>query len=148
MARGALHVLLLLAALMAPARVALATSSVELKHAADGTLLVVGEGWRSGQPLVLTLGQERYLAYVDSAGAFEVVTGLTSSQGPLVVHHPQSGDLAMLALEPTPPPPSPLAVALVQGFVDGLRTVAGLGAVAVLLLAAIRPIRNRRYPPR
>lgn len=141
MRRGALLVVLFIGALLLPAQAVLAASTVELKHASDGTLVIVGEGWRAG-PLVVSLGQDRFTAYVDSAGDFEVRTGLTLAQGPIAVHHAQPSDMAMLALDVAPSPPSPLAIALIEGLADGVRSVAAIGAVAFVLLVAIR----RRYP--
>ena len=142
MALGARLVMSVVLALLLPANAAWAASTVDLKHASDGTLLVVGEGWRPGA-LVVTLGQDRFTAQVDSAGDFEVATGLTLGRGPLALHHVQGTEMPMLALESSP---SPLSVALVEGLADGLRDFLTSGLVATVLIATRQLIKKRRYP--
>ena len=107
--------LALLVALLAPSSPALATSDIHLAHAADGTLVVVGSGWRRGQELVVSLGAQRFTVRADGSGEFELTTGLATFQGELAVHHADAPAVAFAAL-PTAgfAQVSPLAVDLVR----------------------------------
>jgi hypothetical protein len=119
--------IVLLAMIFTPSNSALAASDLYLQRAADGTWLVEGRGWRPGDELDVSLGQEHFTTYVDDAGDFEVATGAAMYQGEPAVHHP-----ARLELQPIPLGLHPLAVALVQALAQGtalLGAVVGVGAL-------------------
>ncbi len=124
---------------------ALAAPEVSLGPAPDGTLTVVGNGWRPGQHLVVNLGRASFTALADSTGSFEVSTGLVSYQGPLAVHRPATSSLASARLGPAEDPvvPNPLAVLFVQSLVRGVGLVALLGGVVGLGMGVARAIRSR-----
>jgi hypothetical protein len=113
---------------------ALAASEVEIRHAADGTLVVVGSGWRHGA-LQVSLGADRFTAYADATGDFEVETGLASYSGDLAVHH-----LTLVHVEPMALSPSPLGALLAQTVAQGCALLAVAATTALL----IRKIARRR----
>jgi hypothetical protein len=128
----------------APA-VALAAPEVSLQAAADGTLKVIGNGWRPGQQLVISVGGDEFAARADSAGDFEIATGLASYQGDVAVHRPElrpqtSPRSASLA---EPYVPNPLAVLFAQSVAIGtvLTLIAG-GLTSVALAARSRRLRG------
>jgi hypothetical protein len=128
---------LLLCALNGTFGVAEAAPEMWLTHAQDGTLVVVGDGWRAGQVLVISLGGARFPAFVDSAGGFEVATGVVSYQGALAVADPRAAALAQQAsARSEAPSPSPLAVAFAQNLAAGMELLASglvvLGGALVL----------------
>ena len=124
---------------------ALAAPEVSLDPAPDGTLTVVGNGWRPGQHLVVNLGRASFAALADSTGSFEVSTGLVSYQGPLAVHRPPTSSRAPARLGPAEDSlaPNPLAVLFAQSLVRGVGLVALLGGVLGLGTAVARSIRRR-----
>jgi len=128
---------------------ALAAPEVSLDPAPDGTLTVVGNGWRPGQHLVVNLGRASFPALADSTGSFEVSTGLVSYQGPLAVHRPASSSLASARLGPAEDPvvPNPLAVLFAQSLVSGIGLAGVLGGVVGLAMAVARSIRSRHQTP-
>ena len=128
MRRGVLWVgIALFGIIAAPWNVALAAPEVGVAHAPDGTLLVVGSGWRPNQQLVVNVGVDRFPAYVDSAGEFEVSTGLATKPADVSVHRPQHSEMSFAALE-APAQANPLAILFAQSLASG---------VAVLLLCAV-----------
>jgi hypothetical protein len=143
--------LLLLAALLGTASLALAVPLVSLDAAPDGTLRLVGNGWRPGQRLVVSVGPDLFAAVADSTGSFEVATGLTASAGPpaTVSVRPQSrARLAFSSLGLPPQAAEPNAWAVL--FAQGLATGAGIfGFSAAVLGAAVlaRRTYRRRRPP-
>jgi hypothetical protein len=142
-----LNVLVLVAALalVTPASAATAASEVELTHAADGTLVVLGSGWRPSRQLVVSLGQEHFTADVDETGDFEIPTGLAGLNGDLAVHH---AALASATIGEAPVSPSPLAVLFARSLVEGALVLVALFGVVVLGAYGIRAVREVGYPRR
>jgi hypothetical protein len=126
-----------------PAR-ALAAPEVSLQAAADGTLSVIGTGWRPGQQLVVSLGADSFPARADSTGSFEVMTGLAFYAGQVAIHRPDPRP-AVAARSAAPGEgyvPDPLAVVFTQGLAIGaaLSTLAAAGLAVVTLAArSLRP---------
>ena len=142
MARGLLvRCALLLVSVCAAPNNALAASDIQLKHAADGTLIVVGSGWHRGQQLVINLGQSRFEVRADGSGDFELDTHLASYQGDLSIHHPDQAPLGLIPL--TGAQPNALAVVFAQSLVEGA-LLSGVLAGVALIGGAIA----RRYPRR
>jgi hypothetical protein len=141
---------LLLAALWTtPASVALGEPIVSLESASDGTLTLVGRGWRSGQSLVVSIGQDVFPALADSVGDFEIQTGLSDSGGPLgplTIRHPERETLAFGRLGPPGEPdlPHPFAVLFAQSLAMGAGLCALTGAGLGLAFMTTRPLRSRR----
>jgi len=134
----------LLIAAMLPSESTLAASDVQLKHAPDGTLVVVGSGWHRGKQLVVSLGQQAFDVRADASGDFELATGMASYQGELSIHHAEANTLAFIPLAVDVP--NPLAVLFAWSVVEGL---ALLGIVVGLWLVAAgvtRRWRAGRYP--
>jgi hypothetical protein len=133
---------LLLIASVAPATRASAASDLELEHAPDGTLVVVGSGWHRDEELVISLGQQRFSVRVDSSGDFELATGVTSYQGDLAVHHIADRELALLPLAE----PHPLAVLFARTVAEGLVLLVFAVGMAMLVAGLARRVRPPRYP--
>src|ERR687885_2277761 len=137
--RGVVMVMVVVTALHGMPTAALAAPEVTLKAAADGTLSVVGNGWRPGQRLVVSVGADNFPARADSTGSFEVVTGLASYEGQVAVHRPdpRSSVAAQSAALGDTYVPDPLAVLFTQSMAIGvaLSTLAA-GGLAILTLAA------------
>ena len=141
MRRGLLIASLLLAWL-AQSSVAVAASDLELKHAADGTLVVVGSGWHRGQELVVSLGQPRFGVRADASGDFELATGLASFNGEFAIHHMDAPELALVPLAAATP--HPLAVLFAWSMAEGaalLGVVTGFGLVGAGILRRKRASR-------
>lgn len=144
MGRGVLIGCCLLLSLSLPTGDALAASDVLLKHASDGTLVVVGTGWRHDQQLVVSLGQRRFPVRANTSGEFELETGLAAYHGAVSIQHAAAPDLGFMAL-PTAMP-NPLAVLLAWSVAEGsalLGIVAGVWLVAV---GVARRLRAGGYP--
>jgi hypothetical protein len=138
-------VLVMLMAIVLSPGLALAAPEVSVDLSPDGTFTVVGNGWRPGQRLVVSLGRTSFAAWADSTGSFEVPTGLVSYQGPLEVHRPDQTALTMGRFGPAERPglPNPLAVLFAQGLVSGVELAALLGGLVGLGIAVARSIRTR-----
>src|ERR1051326_5201670 len=123
--RGVLiQTLSLLLTLAAPSGTALAASDVQLEHASDGTLVIVGSGWHRGQDLVISLGKQRFTVRVDSSGEFELLTGLATFRGELAVHHAQAPALAFAALPAAADAQATaLAVDLARSVAEGMAQI-------------------------
>ena len=78
---------------------ALAAPDMSVQPAPDGTLLVVGNGWRPQHQLVVSLGHDRFRAFTDSTGSFEISTGLDSYLGAIAVHHLDTPEPAFVPLK-------------------------------------------------
>lgn len=132
MRRGVYVLIFVLSSLWRPG-LAVAAPDLSLDPAPDGTLTVVGNGWRPGQHLVVSLGPSSYPAQADSTGSFEVATGLASFHGSLAIHR----QLARARVGPPdePGPPHPLAVLFVQDVLSGLALSALVGGAAVIGIA-------------
>ena len=137
---------LVVAAFVGTAGPVFASAAVSLDPAPDGTLMLVGRGWRPGQELVISLGTDTYPAQADSSGSFEVPTGLLISGGPplsMTVRRPDRSALAFAQLAPTPAPEgqNPFALLFAESLAMGAKFF-GLGAgglgLAALVLRAIR----------
>jgi hypothetical protein len=130
---------------------ALAQPEVSLAPAADGSLVVVGNGWRPGQRLAVSVGQDVYPIFADSAGGFEVATGQAGPiDQPLRVHRLDIAAPAMARLQyalefpPDTAPtsaPNPLAVVFAESVLSG----AGWGGLVFAGLGAIALVRRLRY---
>ena len=142
--RGVLIFAVGLASLSGAPRVALAAPDLSLHPAPDGSLTLVGNGWRPGQRLVVTLGPTRIAALADSTGSFEVPTGLGSYQGGLTVHRQNATALARLDPALQPYVPDPLTVLFVRSLALGTALLtlfaASLG-VAVIAARSLRILR-------
>jgi hypothetical protein len=137
--------LLLTVSVVCSANPAMAASDVQLEHAPDGTLVVVGSGWPSGQELLVSLGDHRFEVQVDPGGEFEVPTGLASYQGSLAVHHLGA---AQLALMPLVAEPHPLAVLFAHALAQGFILLTFVVGVAMVGTGVARRWRFGRYPRR
>ena len=124
--------------------VSMAAPQASLEASPDGTLRVVGDGWRPGDQLALIFGQHRFEAFVDSAGGFEVTTGLPQLQGALAVHHVAR----MEATTFTTPQVHPLAVWFAQSLLLGCTYAGVLVSLAVGFFAVARQVLKRRYAAR
>jgi hypothetical protein len=137
-------------ALLCAAGTALAQPEVSLEPAPDGTLLLVGNGWRSGQRLVVLVGHDLYPAIADSAGGFEVRTGQplsNAANAEVSVRREDSSALGFVPLRVAPPPdaPHPFAVLFAQSLMMGtIFLTLSAGGVGALLLTA-RTIHSRRH---
>jgi hypothetical protein len=120
----------------------LAASDVQLEHAADGTLVVVGSGWPGGRDLLISLGDQHFQVQVDPSGDFEVPTGLPAYQGELAVHHLAAPDVALL---PTAEP-HPFAVLFAHAVAQGFVLLTFLVGVAMVGAGVTRRWRLGRYP--
>jgi hypothetical protein len=138
--------ILLGALVVGPSRPAFAASDLQLKHAADGTLVVVGSGWHRDQQLVISLGKSRFDVRADGSGDFELDTGLASYQGDLTVHHADTSGLALLPL--TGRVPNPLAVLFAQSVAEGVLLVTFLAGIGLVGAGIGRRWCPPRYPRR
>jgi hypothetical protein len=139
---------LLLAALLGTTSVALAEPRVSLDPAPDGSLILVGRGWRPAQRMMVSVGRDQFPVQADSVGDFEVPTGLAATGGPpeqLAVHQPYPQITpAMLAVMRPTNAPHPFAVLFAQTLLTGAASV-GLGAAGLGFLAlAAHILRIRR----
>jgi hypothetical protein len=120
---------------------ALAQQEVSMTPGADGNVLLVGNGWRPGQRLVLTVGRDVYPAFVDSAGGFEVATGTAPLAGQVVLVRPLAASatpaMARLDLE-TEPGPNPFAVLFAESLLAGGGLLVGVGGGLGLIAGARR----------
>lgn len=119
---------------VATAAPALAAPDVATRAAADGTTVVVGNGWRPGQKLAVIVGGDLFTAQADQTGEFEITT-------PLPFNPLATPQLAVRALPDTfsiapptaaPPKPHPLAVL----FARSLATSAAWLSIAAAALVA------------
>jgi hypothetical protein len=135
---------LLLFGLMLLPSPALAASEVQLKHASDGTLLVIGSGYRRDQELVVRLGRQHFSVRADASGEFELATGLVSYGGGLSIQHAAAQDLPFVALAAAAP--NPMAVLFAWSLAEGCVLLGGVAGVWLLMLGIIRRRRSGRYP--
>jgi hypothetical protein len=138
MPRRMLGVLALVLALVGPLGAAHAAPEVTLQTASDGSLVVVGSGWRPGQHLVVALGAADLQASANSVGEFELPTGLNSYHGSIAVRRRDSVHAGTDMLD-QPSGLNPLTVLFAQTLVSGAITVCG----AFAALALVRPLRSR-----
>jgi len=138
-------VMLVVSACPAAPRVALAAPDVSLQAASDGTLSVIGNGWRPGQQLVVSVGSDTFAARTDSTGDFEVATGLASYQGQVAIHH--SDPALPSTQQPGPVDERYLPYAPAVLFAQSVAIGAALSALAAgglaLLALAARSLRLR-----
>ena len=145
MRRSAVILTLFLSAWLGQSSSALAASDVQLEHAADGTLVVVGSGWHHGQRLVVDVGHQQFTVRPDASGDFELATGLPSSTGELAVHHPAAtSDLAISAIRSATP--NPLAVLFAWSLAEGMTFLGGLAGLGLVVAGVLRRLRVSRYP--
>jgi hypothetical protein len=146
--RSYLAWLVVLATFVSTAGVALAEPRVSLDPAPDGTLILVGSGWRPGQRMMISVGRDQFPVLADSVGEFEIQTGMPAigvPPEPLAVHGPYAlMSTASLGLIPRADAPHPLAVLFAQALMTGAMFlgfgIAGIGSVAL----AARYVRTRR----
>lgn len=145
MRRAAVLLALILSAWLSQTSRALAASDVELKHATDGTLVVVGSGWHHGQLLVIDVGRQKFNVRADASGDFELATGLAASGGELSVRHPATTpDLSVAAIESTVP--NPFAVLFAWSVAFGIALLGATAGSVLLLTGVLRRMRPSRYP--
>jgi hypothetical protein len=133
----------------AGASVVWAEPDVSMSGAADGTVLLVGSGWKPGQQLIVSVGREIFPTQADTAGSFEIHTTLPfdATSGAALSVRPFAGSLSFAALPPAPiapaapPAPHPLAVLFAQSIADG---ATWLGACCLALAAAAASARLLR----
>jgi hypothetical protein len=139
---------LVVVAVLGTTSVALAEPRVSLDPAPDGSLVLVGSGWRPGQRMMVSVGRDQFPVQADSVGDFEVPTGLAATgapQEPLAVHGPYPQITpAMLALIRPNDTPHPFAVLFAQSLMTGM-VLLGLSAAGIGFAAlAMRYARIRR----
>jgi hypothetical protein len=129
-----------------PASDVFASPEASLDTAADGTVIIVGSGWRPGDELVVGLGNDRFMAYTDSSGAFELQTGLATYEGLLSVHHADASSIAQIA--PASPQaasqPNPLAVLFAQSLAQGAAIFVFSAIALTLLSLSVRTLPAKR----
>jgi hypothetical protein len=150
--RGALALTLVIVGFAGGARIAAAQPQVSLDASPDGTLTLVGDGWRPGERLVVSVGRQVYPASADTTGSFEVRTGLAPGgpPAPVAVHRQADLAAAFARLGPSEAAdrPHPFAVLFAKALVSGIGLL-GLAATAVALATgsgrALRAyVRQRR----
>jgi hypothetical protein len=141
---------LMVVAILGTSRLALAEPQIALTPAADGTLTLVGSGWRPGQRMVVSVGPDAFPALADSVGDFEIQTGLASTGGPLaqMAVHRQDAPMTLAAPGRSPSPqsdsPHPFAVLFAHSLMTGA-TFLGLSAAGLgLAWLAARVVRAKR----
>jgi len=144
-----LAVVLFLGAWLGTASMALAAPLVSLEAAPDGTLVLVGSGWRADQHVIVTVGSASFPARTDSVGDFEVPTGLVPNGGAqvlLAVHRPTAPRvIAATARSTQADVPHPLAVLFAQSLMTGAACLAlsaagvGLTWLGVRLTMSLSP---------
>jgi len=134
--------LLLAASWLCTANPAHAASDLQIEHAADGTLVVVGSGWHRDQEMVISLGQQRFNVRADNSGDFELATGMASYQGDLAVHHAADRELAFVPLAE----PHPFAVLFARSVAEGLVLLTFVVGVVMVAAGVARRVRAPRYP--
>jgi hypothetical protein len=139
----------LVIALFGAAGTALAQAEVSLEPASDGTLVLVGNGWRPGQRLVVTVGHDVYPAMADSAGGFELRTGqaVTGTAPPLLSvrrHNVSTLAFAALGADARRDQPHPFAVLFAESLAMGAALFAlAAGGISALVVTG-RTIQSRR----
>lgn len=133
---------------LATAEVAFAASGVSLDPKPDGTLSLVGNGWRPGQELVVSLGTDEFPAVADSSGSFEIPTGLLVKGGPplsITVRRVDPRSLAFGHLGPPPEldGPNPFALLFAQSLASGAQLFALTAGGLTVLRVAVRALRAR-----
>jgi hypothetical protein len=136
------------AAWLGTAELAFAASGVSLNPAPDGTIKLVGSGWRPGQQLVISLGTDEFPALADAAGSFEIPTGILARGGlplSMTIRRPETNALAFATAAPPAAldVPNPFALLFAESLAMGTRWFAlsavGLGVAAL----AARTLRAR-----
>lgn len=139
---------LIFAALLGQTGVAFAAAGVTLNPKPDGTVMLVGSGWRPGQELVVSLGTDAFPAVADSTGSFEIPTGLTVKSGPplsITVRRadPSSVPVAHLGPPPEVDAPNPFALLFAEGLAMGAQFFAWCAGGLALSTLAVRAWRVR-----
>jgi hypothetical protein len=143
---------LAVAAFLGTAELALAMAAVSLTPATDGTVTLVGSGWRPGQQLVISLGGDEFRAEADAAGNFELSTGLPARGGlplSMTIRREEPNALAFARLGPPPPEleangKNPFALLFAESLATGAQFLAvGAGGLGLATLAT-RALRVRR----
>ena len=143
-----LGVVLMVVALFGATNVALAEPRVSLEPAPDGTLILVGSGWRAGQQMVVSIGPDFFPALADAVGEFELPTGLVSTGGPpepLAVHRTDAQTTPAAVARPLQPDtPHALAVLFAQALLSGAAFL-GISAAGIGLMSlGVRFVHARR----
>jgi len=129
-----------------------AEPDVSMSGADDGTVLLVGSGWKPGQQLLVSVGREIFPTQADTAGGFEIHTTLPfdATSGAALSVRPFASSLNFAALPPAPlapaapPTPHPLAVLFAHAVADGA-TWLGAGCLALAAAgASARLLRSGR----
>ena len=138
----------LISVVLGHANVAFAAAGVTLDPRPDGTVMLVGSGWRPGQELVVSLGTDAYPAVADSNGSFEIPTGLLVRNGPplsITVRRVEPSALAFARLGPPPEvgSPNPFALLFAESLAMGAQVFAWCAGGLALSTLAIRTWRGR-----
>ena len=139
----------LIAVLLGSAGVALAAPVVSLDASPDGTLRLIGSGWRSGQGMVVSVGSDAFPIVADDNGSFEILTALPSTTAPLPAlsvraQSSASRAFSRLGLASETVAPSAWAVLFAQSLAaGGAWLTLSAGGLGVLSLA-VRRFRSKR----
>jgi len=146
--RGIYLAWLVIVALLGTTSTALAEPRVSLDPAPDGSLVLVGSGWRPGQRMMVSVGRDQFPVLADSVGDFEVPTGLAATGGPpepLAVHGPYPRiSPAMINQMRQTDTPHPMAVLFAQTLMTGTAFLCISGAGIGIAALAARYVRTRR----
>jgi hypothetical protein len=141
------------AAFLGTAELAIAMAAVSLTPAPDGTVSLVGSGWRPGQQLVISLGGDEFRAQADPAGNFEVSTGLPARGGlplSITIRREEPNALAFARLGPPPEleanGTNPFALLFAESLATGAQFLAVSAGGLGLATLATRALRVRRRP--
>jgi hypothetical protein len=146
--QGLLVMAFVVSAVLGPTGVAFAAAGVTLDPKPDGTLMLVGSGWRPGQELVVSLGTDAFPAVADASGSFEIPTGLLVKNGPplsITVRRADPSSLAFANLGPPPAVdvPNPFALLFAESLAMGAQFFAWCAGGLALSTLAIRAWRVR-----
>ncbi len=146
--RGIYLAWLVSVALLGTTSTALAEPRVSLDPAPDGSLVLVGSGWRPGQRMMVSVGRDQFPVLADSVGDFEVPTGLAATGGPpepLAVHGPYPRiSPAMINQMRQTDTPNPFAVLFAQTLMTGASVLCLSAAGIGCALLAARFVQIRR----
>ena len=126
----------------------MAEPRVSLDPAPDGSLILVGSGWRPGQRMMVSVGRDQFPVQADSVGDFEVQTSLVATGGPpeqLAIHRADAKNSPAAGGRPLQPDmPHPFAVLFAQSLMTGTALL-GLSAAGIGFASlAARYLHTRR----
>ena len=146
--RGIQLAWVVMAALLGTTSIARAEPLVSIDPAPDGTLILVGSGWRPGSRMVVSVGRDQFPAQADAVGDFEIQTGLVSTGSPpelLAVHRPDADSPdTMAAPQPQPDTAHSFAVLFAQSVMMGAAFLALSGSCLGLVALGTRYLHIKR----